>query len=356
MGIDVNYRQLQLARESRGYTQTNLAKSISGLSQSNLSKMEKGLLPIGPEVLSCIAKKLQYPIEFFYKKSQLTPVGSLHYRKRLSLSKSALMLIESKRDIVRMIVDDLSQSVEIKECTIPHISVTDSMTPNDIAFRIRQYMQIPKGPIQNLISHLEDMGIIVYEMEFNTDKLMGFTVYTDTCQPIIFINVSMPNDRKRFTLGHELGHIVMHLNIDTNDDDKEIEHQADAFASEFLMPILDCIEDIRYFRIKRLDELKAYWKVSKAAIIKRALTAKVITEDKYKYFMIELSRMGERKTERGFVPLDKPTLLRQMVEMHINELNYTKTELAQILGLSESDCDSYLYMNASPRRLQLRLG
>lgn len=248
------------------------------------------------------------------------------------------------------------EDVEIKECTIPHISVTDSMTPNDIAFRIRQYMQIPKGPIQNLISHLEDMGIIVYEMEFNTDKLMGFTVYTDTCQPIIFINVSMPNDRKRFTLGHELGHIVMHLNIDTNDDDKEIEHQADAFASEFLMPILDCIEDIRYFRIKRLDELKAYWKVSKAAIIKRALTAKVITEDKYKYFMIELSRMGERKTERGFVPLDKPTLLRQMVEMHINELNYTKSELAQILGLSESDCDSYLYMNASPRRLQLRLG
>ena len=42
--------------------------------------------------------------------------------------------------------------------------------------------------------------------------------------------------------------------------------------------------------------------------------------------------------------------------MHINELNYTKSELAQILGLSESDCDSYLYMNASPRRLQLRLG
>lgn len=53
---------------------------------------------------------------------------------------------------------------------------------------------------------------------------------------------------------------------------------------------------------------------------------------------------------------DKPTLLRQMVKMHINELNYTKSELAQILGLSESDCDSYLYMNASPRRLQLRLG
>ena len=52
---------------------------------------------------------------------------------------------------------------------------------------------------------------------------------------------------------------------------------------------------------------------------------------------------------------DKPTLLRQMVKMHI-ELNYTKSELVQILELNESDCDSYLYMNASPRRLQLRLG
>lgn len=53
---------------------------------------------------------------------------------------------------------------------------------------------------------------------------------------------------------------------------------------------------------------------------------------------------------------DKPTLLRQMVKMHINELNYTKSELTQILELNESDCDSYLYMNASPLRLQLRLG
>lgn len=69
MGIDVNYRQLQLARESRGYTQTNLAKSISGLSQSNLSKMEKGLLPIGPEVLSCIAKNYNTPLNSSTRKA-----------------------------------------------------------------------------------------------------------------------------------------------------------------------------------------------------------------------------------------------------------------------------------------------
>jgi Zn-dependent peptidase ImmA (M78 family) len=173
--------------------------------------------------------------------------------------------------------------------------------------------------------------------------------------PIRFVNKGMPNDRKRFTLGHELGHIVMHLRFNLEEDDKTVESQADEFSSEFNMPLLDCINDISGLRLSDLGSLKSYWMMSKSAIIRRALTAKVITAERYKYFMIELSRMGERKNERGLVALDTPTLSKQIIDLHINELNYTKEELYRMLGLYYEDCvNLFLRPNPLHMRLQIR--
>ncbi len=351
MAIIYNH-QLKIARESRGLTQTQLAKSITNLSQSNLSKMEQGLLPVTGEALVNIANALNYPVSFFYKKNQQPSDGTFYYRKRITLTKSILMKIEAQRDILRMAVDELLQSVEVKECYVPHIPATDDMTPSDIARKVRAFLKVPKGPVQEPIKLLEDAGIIVYEMDFHTDKLMGFTIYTDMGQPIIFINKNMPNDRKRFTLAHELGHLVMHISFDVYEDDKVIEQQADEFASEFNMPLLDCLSDIQNLKFSSLNGLKLYWKCSKAAILRRALTAKTISPDRYKYFMIELSRIGERKTEKGIVDLDKPQLLNQILELHIKDLHYSKTEIAQMISISEKDCNELLF---PAQRVMIRL-
>ncbi|BCG54375.1 XRE family transcriptional regulator [Alistipes indistinctus] len=350
---NVNFNQIKLARESRGLTQTQLAR-FAHIAQSNLSKMEVGKLPIPDDALLRIATTLKYPLTFFYKKSQRTPMGAFYFRKRMSLSKTSIKTIESKRDIIRSAIDDLLQAVEVKECTLPHIRVTDNLTPSDIARRVRAYFKLPKGPIQDLVKVLEDAGIIVYEMDFNSDKFMGFSIYTDAGQPIIFVNKNMPNDRKRFTLGHELGHLVMHIMFDTDEDDRQIEIQADEFSSEFNMPFLDCYFDIQRLQLRDLDNLKSYWKMSKAAILRRAYTAKTIDENRYKYYMIELSRIGERKVERGYVDLDKPTLLSQILDMHTSILNYTKSELANMLGLNMDDYNEYFY-GLSKNRLTIRL-
>lgn len=49
---------------------------------------------------------------------------------------------------------------------------------------------------------------------------------------MVLLNADLTNDRKRWTLAHELGHLVLHSNY----IDPELESQADAFAAEFLMP------------------------------------------------------------------------------------------------------------------------
>lgn len=83
------------------------------------------------------------------------------------------------------------------------------------------------------------------------------------------MNQGLPPDRERFTLMHEVGHLVMHQ---TPVEDQE--QQANRFAGEFLAPA----EEIRPFlggltvrQFSKLAQLKQEWGLSMAALIQRAL-------------------------------------------------------------------------------------
>ena len=54
----------------------------------------------------------------------------------------------------------------------------------------------------------------------------------DDDYPVILINATSPTDRKRLTIAHELGHLVLH-SVDVTE---ELEIEANWFAAEFLMP------------------------------------------------------------------------------------------------------------------------
>lgn len=113
-------------------------------------------------------------------------------------------------------------------------------------------MGVPTGPIDNIVSLLEKNGVIVMFLDVDDmEKFDGLTMFTTNQAPVIWINRNIPNDRKRFTLAHELGHLVMHLrseNLEKPEDQKEIE--ANEFAGEFLMPESQCKEDLLILNIK----------------------------------------------------------------------------------------------------------
>ncbi|WP_246430558.1 ImmA/IrrE family metallo-endopeptidase [Streptomyces rectiverticillatus] len=59
---------------------------------------------------------------------------------------------------------------------------------------------------------------------------------------MFLLNSTVPGDRFRFSLAHELGHVVMH----TGPGDPRLqEQQADQFAAEFLMPHGSVLADLR---------------------------------------------------------------------------------------------------------------
>lgn len=351
---EINYRMITLARESRGLTQKDLANKIENLNQGNLSKIERGMLSVSSENLDAIAATLNYPIDFFYQQEVRTPVSSFYYRKRASVSKKALMQFEAQVNIIRMGLDKLLAEVELEDFTFPKLEVDVHNTPQEAARAVRGFLRIPKGPVHDLITTLENFGIVIYFIEVDEDGIDGFTTFTDLGRPIMFINQDYPNDRKRFTIAHELGHLVMHIPfvLETWRDE---ELEANQFASEFLMPESDCRAEFTRFRFTSLDEMKAYWGISKAAVIRRAYDLKVIPKETYTYMIIELGRRGERKKERGYVAIDEPKLLSEILNILLKELGYTTNEVAKVVSLNQRDFEDK-FIDMGKRKFKISLG
>lgn len=334
---------IKIARESRGLSQSDLSKLI-GVTQATLSRFEKGVLDVTPDAVKKIGVALNYPESFFERDVRWVGESSLFYRKRASMTVKHLSVLESKISILSKSIDELLESIDIPELRIPAVEPSAENSPQEIAYKIRLFLGVPAGPVDKIVSLLEKNGVIVMYIDLDDmDKFDGLTMFTTNQAPVIWINRNIPNDRKRFNLAHELGHLVMHLrseDLDKSEDQKEIE--ANQFAGEFLMPESQCKEDLFNLKYKELGEKKLYWKVSKAAIIYRAKELRCIPEETARYLYVTLSRFGERKKETVQVPIDEPHVVKKMYDLHLSELDYTPEEMTAITGLMLDDIKAEL--------------
>ena len=334
----INGKCIKLARESRGLSQSKLSELL-GVTQATLSRFEKGVLTVTPEAVSKMANVLNYPASFFEKDICIVGETSLFYRKRASMTVKDLSILESKISILSKGIDELMESINIPELRIPSVEPSVDNSPQEIAYKVRNFLDVPAGPIDKIVSLLEKNGVIV--MFLNVDdmeKFDGLTMFTMNQAPVIWINRNIPNDRKRFSLAHELGHLVMHLrsdNLEKSEEQKELE--ANEFAGEFLMPKSQCKVDLFKLKYKDLGMKKYYWKVSKAAIIYRAKELKCISEETARYLYVTLGRYGERKNESVQVPIDEPQIVKKMYSLHVSELKYSAEEMMDITGLMTDD-------------------
>ena len=206
--------------------------------------------------------------------------------------------------------------------------------------RLAQYTGLQLACL--FIHHEGGYGVVFLELD-GMDKFDGLTMFTQKQIPVIWLNKNMPNDRKRYSLSHELGHLVMHLRSEDFDKAEETkEQEANEFASEFLMPESQCKLDLFGLKYKDLGLRKQYWKVSKAALIHRAQELNCIPAQTAQYLYIQLGRSGERKNESVNVSIDEPQILKKMTDLHVTELKYTMEELSDIVGLGVQEIKSSL--------------
>ncbi len=333
---------LTLAREARALTQVELADRLK-FGQGTLSKYEAGILVPPDEAIDSFGDVLGFPTSFFHQ--QGTPYGMppFHYRRRKKLSAKLLGRIIAEMNIRRIHVKKLLQSFDWSTNSFRPENDRDEyrgrgkayLTPEDAARVVREAWMVPRGPVDNVIDLLETNGGVVIHCDFGTDLIDAMSQRIDGMPVLFFVNINAPADRIRFTLAHELGHMVLHTV--TVKDDEEMEDEADAFAGAFLLPADDIRPQLRRFDLRQLANMKGYWKVSMAAIAVRAERLKLITPYQSKTFWIEMSRLGYKKHEPNEPAKEHPKLLRQMVAFHLNKLGYSVAELANLLCVRMSE-------------------
>lgn len=335
----MNHKQLTFAREYRGYSQTELANSIKGLSQSNLSKFEKGFGVLSEEVQRKVIDFLGFPLDFFTRKISCS-IENANYRKRATVGKTIVQKFENKCKLLGYIIDEFSESIEWPEFSLSPLNVEEGFTPQQIAIYNRKLLKLSKEePVRNIISLLESHGIIIYEID-EIEKFDGVSFVSDKGFPIIIVNKNFSNDRKRFTIAHELGHLLMHNeNNFPISSYRDKEREANMYASEFLMPENEIKNSLRMLRMNELGDLKSYWLTSMSSIIRKAKDLSCIDENRYKFFMIEMSRNGYNRKEPIEVFIDKPTCFKNAHKIFKNELSYEMDDFVSFTALPKDIID-----------------
>lgn len=325
----INPDMIVLGRESRGFTQAELAQLL-GIDKGRLSKIEHGLMELPDHLLPDLVYHLRYPMEFFFSKFQTYPAGLPFYRKHKTLHAKAQTKIVAQMNLFRKHVNDLMRDVDISFREVPQCDVDAYGTPEAVAQVTRHFLNLPKGPILNLTDILEDLGIIVILLDTPTHKFSGASMLLEKANYLLFANANMPADRLRFTLAHELGHIVMHR-LPTPD----LENEADTFAREFLMPTTEIFPSLSEINLPKLASLKRYWKVSMGAILVHAHRLGVIKPRQYQYLWTQMGKAGYRMREPAELdfPHDNPSLLKEILTVHKTGMGYTEDEISRKLEL-----------------------
>lgn len=334
--MKLNHRQLTFAREYRGYSQTALSKKILGLSQPNLSRFEKGFTDsLSDEILDEILLVLKFP-KSFLKQNISNKSETAHFRKRATITKGDRSYLEKSYRLVGYLIDRLSESVMWPDFSLKAVDLEEGFTPQAVARNIRKQLRLKADePVKDICNLLELNGIIIVELDA-IQKFDGVSFVSDDGMPIMVINKNFSNDRKRFTIAHELGHLIMH-SIDNPlipiHRENELENEANTFASEFLMPAEGIKSSLYNLQLRDLAKLKSYWLTSMASIIRRAKDLKCIDQNRYTYLNVEMSRRGLKRDEGLDVFIDSPNLFRKAFFLHKNELEYTNNELAEAFDL-----------------------
>jgi Zn-dependent peptidase ImmA (M78 family)/DNA-binding XRE family transcriptional regulator len=335
IGERFNADMLRLARDARDYTQADLANGTD-VTQALISKIENGLIQQPSEdVVTKISEALKFPKKFFYQTERQIGFPPFHFRKRQRLGAKPLAHIGAIINIRRQHVAKLVRSYEISALKpIPQIDLDNSgLTPERVADRLRAYWMLRRGPIDSLVEIIEKAGGVIVLAQFGTDLLDGISFRSENMPPLFFMNKDVPGDRFRFSLAHELGHIVMHT---IPDEDQKMEQEAHRFAAAFLMPPSDIKPYLKEVKLSSLGRVKSYWRVSIKALIKRAHDLHMITDNYYKILNINYNK-SFAEGEPVEIPVEQPSLLKEMVRYHRDRLGYSVGDLADLLCLTESD-------------------
>lgn len=148
--------------------------------------------------------------------------------------------------------------------------------------------------------------------------------------------------RQRFDVAHELGHIVMHA--DAPSRGRVFENQAHRFASEFLMPASDIVDQLPSVTTKGgwtlLAILKERWLVSQQALLRRSHDLGKMTDVTYKNAMSTITTRRWRMAEPGRQTEVEHTSLLHLAIGELERTGTTRVSMNRAIGMPSEYFDA----------------
>jgi Zn-dependent peptidase ImmA (M78 family)/DNA-binding XRE family transcriptional regulator len=305
------------ARDFCGLTQTALAE-LTGVLQSKISEIEAGR-NTDPKTddVGRIARATGFPMSFFYL-GPLPDVPTGNFR-RLKRGKAQVtrQIRAQTRQIIELIqrTEDTLRLPPVRLDPVDHIDSLESVVA---VFRDAAGVG-ERDPIPNLTRATERTGVVVARLPGEIPDHSGFSVWPDFGfggRPVIVFSSSDAGDRQRFTIAHELGHLLLHSPMrDDELDAKGAEVEANRFAGALLLPEEAARESLRSpLTLATLAHVKATFGVSIGMGARRAFDLGLIDEVRFVSLRKQLTGRGWHHHEPVDVPNEEPLLIRRVLD------------------------------------------
>lgn len=295
--------RLRMVRHQQRLSLDTLSEMTGGrISKQAISRYEVGAMNPTVPRLELLCKLLEKPVDYFFR-DESVDLGPMKFRT--DFYRMPVKKVRPYEDHSREILSQYLAAEEELDATIPFEhplqgflckTMADAEAAAD---QLRKAWDCGDGPILSLFRLCERKGVHIVELD--TENIDGLSCWACNGRvPYVLMNSSKSRGvvRRRFTLGHELGHLLLTFPEGTSLLGQE--KLCNRFAAALLMPRSTFLAEVgkvrRDLSLEEFLELNRYYGVSVACLVHRAFDLQVISRYAYDEFfdkVINKNRMEE---------------------------------------------------------------
>ena len=337
-------QRLKLSRSAAGLSLRDLEARIGNrVTAQAISKYERNESMPSSGVLIALADALDVSVDYLAGDGDIL-LEAVEFRKKRLTSRREEAQVEAK------VLDLLERYLTVEEILgLPSIAwdkpweapwpvLRDPSEAEYAAGGLRASWGLGLNPIPNLVELLEERGIKVLAMDLADIDGMTARVHRENgkAASVVVVNQGDWGERQRFTMAHELGHMV--LDVAPKVDDEKAAHR---FAGAFLMPAETLRAEIGKRRKSmgwgELFDLKRIFGVSVQALTYRCKDLGIFGNSLFRLLFDEFSRRGWRTPpyrEPHAIGGEQPRRFKRLCFRALAEGAISDAKAAELLGTS----------------------
>jgi Zn-dependent peptidase ImmA (M78 family) len=321
-----------------------------GVSKQMVSKYEQGIMP-NSEKLIAFSKLFNQKIDYFFRKSEVE-IGEINFRKK---SKFGAKRVNSLKEEIRieienyLYIENIFNITSVFENPLKDFPINSDEDIRNAVKKVRETWQIGTDSVHKIIDLFEDHEVKVIEIDEETTQFDGLATIIDSKYFVIVINKSMPVERKRFTLLHELGHLILDLSAF---EEKQKEKKCHLFASEFLlskeMAKVEFGDNRHNISNEELKNIQEKYGISCSAIMMKLADSGIISDEKKISFYKSLNFQPHLKSDlemSRYKSNESSIRFENLVYRAVSEELITISKATSLLQITLDDLKNRLSIN-----------